>query len=96
MPKNIENIVEPLNTKLDDVTTKLVADNETKKKQSALYSAPLSIGDIDIDCAILDDKDNTRVVSMTSVFKASDRVARSNNRLINIPAFIDARTFDAI
>jgi hypothetical protein len=41
--------------------------------------------------AVLDDKDNTRVINMTSVFKAFDRVPRSNNRLINIPAFIDAQ-----
>lgn len=41
--------------------------------------------------AALDDKDNTRVINMTSVFKAFGRVPRSNNRLINIPAFIDAK-----
>lgn len=29
--------------------------------------------------------------SMTSVFRAFDRVARSNNRVINIPTFIDAK-----
>jgi hypothetical protein len=29
---------------------------------------------------------------MTSVFKAFDRVARSNARLINIPSFMDAKS----
>lgn len=95
MPKNKENIVEPISAKLDDVATKLVANNEIKKKLTALYSAPLAIGDIELDCAILDDKENTRVVSMTSVFRAFDRVARSNNRLINIPAFIDAKNLQS-
>ena len=29
---------------------------------------------------------------MTSVFKAFDRIPRSNNRLINIPVFMDAQS----
>lgn len=63
--------------------------SDTKK---ALYRGILPIGDIEIDCAILDDEENTRVINMTSVFKAFGRVPRSNNRLINIPAFIDSKS----
>jgi hypothetical protein len=57
----------------------------------ALYEGPLPIGDIVLDVAVLDDKDNTRVINLTSVFKAFGRVPRGNNRLINMPAFIDAK-----
>lgn len=62
-----------------------------KKLSKALYEGPLPIGDIELDVAVLDDKENTRVINMTSVFRAFDRIPRSNNRLINIPAFIDAQ-----
>lgn len=58
----------------------------------ALYEGPLPIGDVELDVAVLDDKENTRVINMTSVFRAFDRIPRSNNRLINIPAFIDAQS----
>lgn len=58
----------------------------------ALYEGPLPIGDVELDVAVLGDKENTRVINMTSVFKAFDRIPRSNNRLINIPAFIDAQS----
>lgn len=57
----------------------------------ASYTGLLPIGDGDLDCVILNDAENTRVIKMTSVFRAFGRVARSNNRLINIPAFIDAQ-----
>lgn len=62
-----------------------------RKILNALYEGPLPIGDVILDVAVLDDKDNTRVINMTSVFKAFGRVPRSNNRLINIPAFMDAQ-----
>jgi len=66
-----------------------------EKPITALYSGPLPIGDVELDVAVLDDKENTRVINMTSVFRAFGRVPRSNNRLINIPAFIDAQNLQA-
>jgi len=64
----------------------------TKEKLSkALVSGKLPIANIELNCAVLDDKSNTRVIGMTSVFKAFDRIARSNVRLINMPAFMDAK-----
>lgn len=62
------------------------------KTLKALYEGPLPIGDVELDVAVLDDKDNTRVINMTSVFRAFGRIPRSNNRLINVPAFIDAQS----
>lgn len=58
----------------------------------ALLSGNLPIANIELNCAVLDDELNTRVIGMTSVFKAFDRVARSNARLINIPSFMDAKS----
>ncbi len=87
--------------KLTPEERQVIASNAAKKRwdktpvlikpYKALYQGPLPIGDVELDCAILDNEENTRVVNMTSVFKAFDRVARSNNRLINIPAFMDAQ-----
>ena len=85
-----EEIIEPLDGDFDDVANSMVK-GVGPKPHKALYQGPLPIEDVELDCAILDDKENTRVINMTSVFKAFDRVPRSNNRLINIPAFMDAQ-----
>jgi hypothetical protein len=90
MPKN-DKIIEPINAKFAEVAKAMVRSDRQPKILKALYEGPLPIGDIELDVAVLDDKDNTRVINMTSVFKAFGRVPRSNNRLINIPAFIDAK-----
>jgi hypothetical protein len=85
-----DKTIDPIHATFEDVTTAMV-HQASPKIYKALYQGPLPIEDLELDCAILDDKDNTRVINMTSVFKAFDRVPRSNNRLINIPAFMDAQ-----
>lgn len=90
-----DKIIEPLKADFDDLAKSLVSNPKTAKGLKALYQAPLPIGGVELDCAVLDDKDNTRVIGMTSVFKAFDRVPRSNNRLINIPAFMDAKNLQS-
>lgn len=90
MPRK-DKIIEPINAKLKDVSNALVKSGVGKKLPKALYEAPLPIGDTELDCAVLDDKANTRVINATSVFRAFDRAPRGNNRVINIPAFIDAQ-----
>lgn len=89
MPKN--EIIEPINAAFERVARAMVSAPGGQKLPKALYTGLLPIGDGDLDCVILDDADNTRVIKMTSVFRAFGRVARSNNRVINIPAFIDAQ-----
>ena len=91
MPKKKEQIVEPINASLANVASALVKGGIKKRIRKALYEGELPIGDLLLDVAILDDTENTRVINMTSVFKAFDRIPRSNNRLINVPAFIDAQ-----
>ena len=90
MPPKTDQNIKPINAKFGDVTSAMVS-GDAPKFSKALYQGPLPIEDVELDCAILDDDDNTRVINMTSVFKAFDRVPRSNNRLINIPAFMDAK-----
>jgi hypothetical protein len=87
-----DKIIEPIDARLEDVAESFFkGDGKASKGYKALYQGPLPIGDVELDCAILDDKENTRVINMTSVFKAFDRAPRGNNRLINIPAFMDAQ-----
>lgn len=95
MPKQKEKIIEPINASMIDVTNALVKSKVGKLMRTALYEGELPIGETELDVAILDDADNTRVINMTSVFKAFDRTPRGNNRLINIPAFIDAQNLQA-
>ena len=90
MAKN-EQIIEPIDAPFDRVAKALVAVGGPTKLPKALYNGLLPLGEGNLECAILDDADNTRVILMTSVFKAFGRVPRSNNRVINIPAFIDAQ-----
>jgi hypothetical protein len=88
-----DKIIEPIDASFATVTEVIAAGSDKLSRGlKALYQGPLSIGDVELDCAILSDKENTRVINMTSVFKAFDRVPRSNNRLINIPAFMDAQS----
>lgn len=54
----------------------------------AKYEGVLSIGDTQLDVAVLED--GRRVINQSAVFKALDRPARGNSRVINIPVFMDA------
>ncbi len=93
MAKKTDKIIEPIDASLDEVASAIVTSgNGGSKIPTALYQGPLPIGETELDCAILDDSENTRVLNMTSVFKAFGRIPRSNNRLINMPAFVDAKS----
>lgn len=88
-----DKTIEPIDDTFDSVAASLLPNKVTGKKTvKALYQGALPIGNTELDCAILDDHENTRVINMTSVFKAFGRIPRSNNRLINIPAFMDAKS----
>ena len=82
--------IDPIKDSFDSVVGAIVPRTKPINLIRSIYQGPLPIGEIELECAILDDEDNTRIIGMTSVFKAFGRVARSNNRLINIPAFMDA------
>ncbi len=83
--------IELIDDSFDNVVNSIVATNG-KKLPKALYQGVLPIGDVELDCAVLDD--GSRVLSATSVFTAFDRPRRANSRLeingIKVPAFMDA------
>lgn len=61
----------------------------SKQLRKATHEGVLKIGNSELDVAVL--QDGTRVITQTGVFKALDRPARGNARLINIPVFMDAK-----
>ena len=72
-------------------------DMEEQVKRYALLSGPLPIGDVDLECAVLDDE--TRVLSATSIFKAFKRPRQGvNTRLeidgTTIPPFLAAKNLE--
>lgn len=55
----------------------------------AKYEGVLHIGDTDLDVAVLEN--GQRVIRQYAIFKALDRPARGNSRVIGIPTFMDAK-----
>ena len=67
-----------------------------------LYSGKLPIGNLELDCYVLNDNKNTRILSATSIFTAFDRPQRGNreqdtfeykNELIRLPPFWHQKHF---
>ncbi len=58
------------------------------KSLKATHEGTIELGETKLKVAVL--SDGTRVISANAVFKAFGRVQRSNARLINMPAFLDA------
>jgi len=69
------------------------------KLPKALYYGKLPIGNIELDCYVLDDKNNTRIISQKSVFTAFGRPPRGRREkdpiinhsklgVIQLPSFI--------
>lgn len=59
------------------------------KTLKAKYEGVLDIGNAQLDVAVLEN--GQRVIKQTAVFKALDRPARGNSRVIGIPTFMDAK-----
>lgn len=62
----------------------------------AIVSAPLKIGETELVCAVLNDKENTRIISASAIFEAFDRPRKGlNKRLeidsLQIPPFLAAK-----
>ncbi len=59
----------------------------------AIHEGKLKIGDIELDCAVLED--GTRILSRSAIFRAFGRTKRGRAtgevRVLNRPAFIDAK-----
>lgn len=94
-----DKIIEPLDAKFEDVVSVMATPSKGQrpKLRIALYSAPLPIGDIELDCAVLED--GTRVLTATSVFDAFDRPRKGMNTRLEIegtklPPFIAAKKLE--
>ena len=59
------------------------------KVLKATHEGEILLGETKLKVAVLED--GTRIISANAVFKAFERVQRSNARLINMPAFLDAK-----
>ena len=70
---------------------------EAKKAKAGLpkatHEGKLLIGDLELDVAVLENK--KRIITQSAVFKALDRPARGNSRVIGIPVFMDAKNLQA-
>lgn len=72
------------------------ATNESNSPK-ALYTGVLPIGDVEIDCAVLDD--GRRVLTATSIFNAFDRTRKGMNSRLEIdgkriPPFLAAKNLE--
>jgi hypothetical protein len=55
----------------------------------ATNEGKITLGESELNVAVL--QDGTRIISANAIFKAFGRMQRSNARLINMPAFLDAK-----
>ncbi len=93
MVKKSTQIIEPIADSFKKGASKLVKSNKDNKLR-ALYTAPLLIGDIELECSVL--SDDTRIITATSVFTAFKRSRKGTNDRLEIegtklPPFIAAK-----
>lgn len=60
-----------------------------EKLLKSTHEGKIKLGETELNVAVL--SDGTRVISANAVFKAFGRIQRSNARMINMPAFLDAK-----
>ena len=70
-----------------------------KKELKAMYSGKLPIGGLELDCYVLNDEKNTRILSDNAMFEALDRTRIGNNpsrgefnSLCKLPSFCDSKS----
>lgn len=108
MPKKTDQIIEPLNADFDDVAKSIVKKVPTKPGKlpepelsapkgdlpKAMYWGKLPIGNIELDCVVLDSGE--RILTATSIFKAFGRARKGMNSRLEIdgtalPPFVAAK-----
>lgn len=70
-----------------------------EKRPKALYSGKLPIGGKELNCYVLDDEKNTRILSATMIFEAFGKARRgANDRLeidgIRVPPFLASQSLE--
>ena len=92
-----DKIIEPIKDSFDNVSSAMLKVAETQKLPVALYQGVLPIGDIELDCAVLDN--GKRVLTAVSIFTAFGRARKGmNSRLeidgTKIPPFLAAKNLE--
>lgn len=64
-----------------------------ENKLQAKYEGILNLGNARLDVAVLEN--GQRIIKQAAVFKALDRPARGNSRVIGIPTFMDAKNLQS-
>lgn len=90
MPKK-EQIIQPINGTMDDVTAAIFRNSEPTPK--ATHEGVLPLANKDLNVAVLND--GTRIINQAAVFTAFGRTKRGRGsddiRVLNRPAFLDAK-----
>ena len=82
----LEKIAKELSLDISDIMVE-------EKVYSAKYEGILSLGNVKMDVAVLEN--GQRIIKQAAVFKALDRPARGNSRVIGIPTFMDAKNLQS-
>jgi P63C domain len=94
-----DRIIKPIDASFDAVVSNIVKlENGPEKLPAALYTGRLPIGNVELDCAVLDN--GQRVLTATSIFEAFGRSRKGmNSRLeidgTKIPPFLAAKNLEA-
>lgn len=98
MGREPEKIIEPIDASFDDLAGAMI-ENDDEKIKLALYTGKLPIGDIELDCAVLED--GTRVLSERAVHRAFGskrggshwKRMKQNEGGANLPSFLSAKNY---
>lgn len=98
MPKD-KTEIRPIPDSFENVVGSVISADAPKKLKSALYSGVIPVGDIEFDCAVLDD--GTRVLSERAVHRAFGskrggahwRRIRASDDGANMPSFLSANSY---
>ena len=99
MPKN-DKIIEPIDARFGDVAKAMVGGGADEAIPVAKYSGVLPIGNVELDCAVLDD--GTRVLSERAVHRAFGskrggshwKRMKENEGGANLPSFLSAKNLE--
>lgn len=95
-----KNIIEPINAPFDAVAKAMAPRVGAKDLPVALYSGVLPIGEVELDCAVLED--GTRVLSERAVHRAFGskrggshwKRMKENEGGANLPSFLSAKNLE--
>lgn len=99
MADNKKDIIEPIDATFDQVASKMIGATGDSTVLDAIYSGKLPIGDIELDCAVLDG--GVRVLSERAVHRAFGskrggshwKRMKENEGGANLPSFLSAKNY---